>query len=609
MAEAVGEALDRQESLVIEAGTGTGKTFAYLIPAMTCGRKTILSTGTRALQDQLFHRDIPALSAALGQPITIALLKGRANYLCHYRLSTARQSKQAARFAAELTRIERWSTRTRSGDKREVTDVPENSPVWPHVTSTVDNCLGQKCDFYDKCLVAKARRRAQNADLVVVNHHLLLADLAMKESGFDQFLPGASAFIIDEAHQLPDIAGMFFGVRLSTRALASLLDDIQVPAQALGGAPLLQALEIVRTLNLQLREAAPRQQGRYEYRQLVDSLESLLSQLHSALADLYERLQPLSESSPALENAHLRLYERLNELSQFSDLGSVEGLRWIDVNKQSISFNLTPLDTSTILGKMIAARDASWVLTSATLAVGEDFSHFTSRSGLDDARCVKLGSPYDLAARSMVYLPKQMPAPSSQQYTGDLMEAISPLLGMTRGGVFVLFTSHRALRAAADWVASRPGRLSGRPLLVQGEAPRDDILKRFRAAGNAVLLATGTFWEGVDVRGAALTMVVIDKLPFTSPGDPLLMARLEYLKRRGENGFMKHQMPQAVLALKQGVGRLLRDHSDYGVVVLGDPRLTQKFYGKQFLAALEPMPATESIAEVRRFFKSMEAPQ
>ncbi len=606
MAEAVSESLARRETLVIEAGTGTGKTFAYLIPALTSGLKTIVSTGTRALQDQLYHRDIPVLTAALGRPVTIALLKGRSNYLCLHRLAQARQKDDSHRYAKELTRIERWAALTRVGDKREVTDVAETSGVWSEVTSTVDNCLGQNCEFYEKCLVAKARRRAQSADVVVVNHHLLLADLAMKESGFDQFLPGASAFVIDEAHQLPDIAGHFFGIAFGTRALKSLLDDARVETTSVGGPGVTRCIDAVETCILKLRDAAPHAPGRYEFATLEAELESVLSQLRDALASLYEQIQPISELSPALDILALRLYERMSELARYCDQDGFEGLRWIDVSRQSLSLNLTPLDTSAILGNMIAARDAGWIFTSATLAVGEDFSHFTDRTGLANARCIKLTSPYDLAGRSMLYLPPNMPPPSDRDYTEAVMQAAMPVLKHTIGGVFILFTSHRALKLAAEWALANKSKTGRRELLVQGDAPRDDILNRFRANGKALLLATGTFWEGVDVRGQALTVVVIDKLPFTSPSDPLLMARLSYLKKRGENGFVQHQLPQAVLSLKQGVGRLLRDETDYGVVILCDPRLSQKSYGRQFLEALAPMPVTTRSSDIRKFFSQME---
>ena len=606
MASACGETLASGGTLVIEAGTGTGKTFAYLAPAITSGLKIIVSTGTRALQDQLFHRDIPLLTSAIGAPVAIALLKGRANYLCLHRLALARQRNDSSRFAAELDRIERWSSGTQTGDKSEVTDVAEQSGVWPWVTSTVENCIGPRCELYEQCHVVKARRQAQAADVVVVNHYLLLADLAMKETGFDQFLPGCDAFVLDEAHQLPDIAGQFFGVTLATRVLQSLLDETNVEAGTAGGPALTKAIGAGHTAILKLRDAAPHDPGRYELSAVEASVARPLQTLRQKLDAIYSALQPLSELSAGLDSIGVRLYDRLNELAQFIDDSGVEGLRWIEVGKHSLSLNLTPLDVSVTTGSLMQAQGAAWIFTSATLAVGEDFSHFTERLGLDHARSIKLESPYDLAARSLIYLPPDLPAPSASNYTDDVMHAVQPLASMTAGGMFVLFTSHRALRLAALWIERHPRKFGARTVLVQGEAPRDDLLKRFRAAGNAVLLATGTFWEGVDVRGSALTVVVIDKLPFASPGDPLVMARLAYLQRRGENGFIAHQLPQAVLSLKQGVGRLLRDDDDYGVIVLCDPRIGQKRYGKQFLNALEPMPSTTDLLAVDEFLRGFE---
>ena len=606
MAEACSDTLAANETLVIEAGTGTGKTFAYLAPAITSGLKTIVSTGTRALQDQLFHRDIPLLTQAIGAPVAIALLKGRSNYLCLHRLRLARHRSDSGRHAKDLERIERWAPQTRTGDKSEVTDVSETSGVWPWVTSTLENCVGQRCEFYEQCHVVTARRGAQGADIVVVNHYLLLADLAMKETGFDQFLPGCDAFVLDEAHQLPDIAGQFFGVSLSTRVLQTLLDEILVEAGAAGGRPLTKAVDACQTAVLKLRDAAPHEPGRYEFSAVEAAVARALAAIRRKLDAIYRAVQPLTELSAALDSVGIRLYDRLGELIQFVDDSGVEGLRWLEVGKHSVSLNLTPLDVSAITGSMMQGQDAAWIFTSATLAVGEDFSHFTDRLGLVGARAIKLESPYDLAGRSLIYLPPEMPPPSARNYTDEVMRAVKPLTSMTTGGVFVLFTSHRALRLAADWMKRRAGEFGRRQSLVQGEAPRDDLLKRFRAAGDAVLLATGTFWEGVDVRGKALTLVVIDKLPFASPGDPLVIARLEYLKRRGENGFMTHQLPHAVLSLKQGVGRLLRDDDDYGVIVLCDPRIGQKQYGRRFLDALEPMPVTDDPAAVEFFFQRFE---
>lgn len=606
MAETVADSLLKREQLIIEAGTGTGKTFAYLLPALLSGTRTIVSTGTRALQDQLFHRDLPVLTEIIGRPLRIAILKGRSNYLCRQRLDSVGERKDAQIFKRELASIVRWSRGSSTGDIREVVDVAETSGVWPSVTSTLDNCVGGKCEQYDSCFVVKARRTAQAADLVVVNHHLLLADLAMKESGFDQFLPGADAFIVDEAHQLPAIAAQFFGIRFSTRAVGNLLDEVEVEAMTRGGPVMRSAVQELRTSLLKFRDCAPREPGRYEFSNVSSKILPGLANLRDAMTALYDALLPLSELSPALEMLSLRFYERLLEINQFNNLDDFHGMRWLDVARQSLSLNLTPLDSSEKTRALLETQNAAWIMTSATLAVGEDFSHFSSRMGLTDAHTVKLASPYDLEARSLIYLPVDMPAPAAAGYTKAVMQVVDDLAGLTKGGIFVLFTSYRALNEAADLpIVRRLGK--HREILVQGTAPRDALLSRFREHGNAILLATQTFWEGVDVKGTALTSVVIDKLPFTSPADPLLQARLAYLKQQGLNGFSEHQLPQAVLSLKQGAGRLIRDASDYGVVTLCDPRIQQKSYGRAFLKALQPMPACNDLNQIRRFFAAMEA--
>ncbi|MEM1261883.1 MAG: ATP-dependent DNA helicase [Pseudomonadota bacterium] len=607
MAETVESVLDQTETLLIEAGTGTGKTFAYLAPLLTSGKRAIVSTGTRALQDQLFHRDLPTLAKAMGQPIDVALLKGRGNYLCMERLASASQRDTARRYGKELATIREWSKATDSGDRAEVDAVAEDSPVWSWVTSTLDNCLGQKCEFYDRCFVTRARREAQAADMVVVNHHLLLADLAMKEAGFDQFLPGAEAFVVDEAHQLPDIAGQFLGTTVSTVALAAMVDEAAVDAIALGGPPLATATAAASTALMQLRTAAPHERGRYEFAVHEAALRPALDQLLAALRDLIACLEPYAGESAVLANAVQRLAERVTDIGRFGDVEGYEGLRWVDVGPRGIRLHVTPLDTADITAAMITARGASWVFTSATLAVNEDFSHFAQRLGLNDARSVKLESPYPLAERSLIFLPGGLPAPSSKDHPEAVMVHTTPLLKLTSGGAFFLFTSYRALNAAAAWLKHNANSVAGRPILVQGTLPRDALLRQFRRAGNAVLLATSTFWEGVDVPGKALSLVVIDKLPFASPADPLLQARIEHHRRRGENAFAEHQLPQAVLALKQGVGRLLRDASDYGVVALCDPRLTEKSYGKVFLSALSPMPVANTVAAVRSFYRELDS--
>ncbi len=605
MAEAVAETIANLDRLVIEAGTGTGKTFAYLLPAIMSGRKTIISTGTKALQDQLFHRDLPLIGKAIGQPVKTALLKGRANYLCLHRLEQL--DEYPAELIDDINDIKEWRYRTDSGDRAELIDVAEDSPAWPLVTSTAENCLGQKCPVYSECHVVKARREAQEADLVVVNHHLLLADLAMKEAGFVEFLPGADAIIIDEAHQIPDLAVQFFGVALGSRELERLVEETRAATLPFSDAEMQRRIDKLHTAIRVLRAESPREEGRHELGEVLPELREPLDKLRLAIGELSTALQDLVDTSVDIEKLQQQLLGMGERLALLVSDDAWDGLRWLEVNARSIRMNLTPLDVSATLSGLIDNDHQAWIFTSATLAVGEDFSHFTSRMGLGGAMGLTFPSPYAVETNGLVYLPPGLPMPSDPFHTSAMLEAVTPLLDVTDGGMFCLFTSHRALNSARKWFRSNKSVLSGRKLLVQGSAPRDDLLRRFRNEGNAVLLGTGSFWEGVDVRGQALTIVAIDKLPFGSPADPLMMARLEFIRRNGGNGFTEHQVPQAVLAMKQGAGRLLRDQNDYGVVVLCDPRITGKSYGRQFLNSFEPMPSTSSQEDVERFLREHEA--
>lgn len=599
MAEAIAEAIANSDNLVVEAGTGTGKTFAYLIPALMSGRKTIISTGTKALQDQLYHRDLPLVGKAIGRPVTTALLKGRANYLCPQRLDQV--TDPAPALLDDINEVREWRYRTTSGDIAELTVIPEDSPIWPLVTSTADNCLGQKCPEYSNCFVVKARKAAQEADLVVVNHHLLLADLAMKEEGFVEFLPSADAIILDEAHQVPDLAVQFFGVTLGSREMERIVDEVRAATLPFTQPELNRRIDALQTAIRNLRADAPRKEGRYELTEVLTELRAPLAALASTLNDVHIALAELADASIELEKIHDQLVGMAERLAILASDDTWDGLRWLEIHPRSLRLNLTPLDVSSKLRALIDNGFQSWIFTSATLAVGEDFSLFGSRMGLAGVAGLTFPSPFALEQNGLIYLPEDLPQPSDPGHTDAMLEAVTPLLDLATGGMFCLFTSHRALNKAKQWFKSHKSALGGRTLLAQGDAPRDDLLRRFRQMGDAVLLGTGSFWEGVDVRGPALSVVAIDKLPFASPADPLMMARLEYLRRQGANGFMEHQLPLAVLALKQGAGRLLRDHTDYGVVVLCDPRITAKRYGKMFLQCLEPMPSTSALNEVSSF--------
>ena len=604
MAEAVAEAIANSDKLVVEAGTGTGKTFAYLLPALLSGRKTIISTGTKALQDQLYHRDLPLISKAVGRPVKTALLKGRANYLCLQHVDQV--TDIATSLADDLNEVREWRYRTDSGDRAELIEVAEDSAVWPLVTSTADNCLGQKCPEYSKCHVVKARRAAQEADLVVVNHHLLLADLAMKEEGFVEFLPGAEAIILDEAHQVPDLAVQFFGVSLGSRELERLVEESRAATLSFSQPELHRRIDALQTAVRVLRAEAPREEGRHELSEVMPEIREPLETLRHALHDLHIAVVELGDASIELEKLHEQLAGAAERLAFLSSDDAWDGLRWLEVNPRSIRLNLTPLDVSTKLNGLIDNGFQAWIFTSATLAVGEDFSLFGSRMGLANVSGLTFPSPYNIQQNGLIYLPEGMPQPSDPGHTDAMLQAITPILDFTTGGMFCLFTSHRALNNARKWFRTHKPSLGGRVLLVQGDAPRDDLLRRFRQHADAVLLGTGSFWEGVDVRGQALSVVAIDKLPFASPADPLMMARLEFLRRQGGNGFMDHQLPLAALSLKQGAGRLLRDQNDFGVIVLCDPRISSKRYGKVFLQCLEPMPTTSALNEVSSFLAAHE---
>ncbi len=607
MAEAIADALGQNGKLVVEAGTGTGKTFAYLLPALMSGRKTIISTGTKALQDQLYHRDLPLIGEAVGRPVTTALLKGRANYLCLHRLDTIAGHSAAGSVAADLHQVHQWRHRTITGDRAELTDVAEDAAVWPLVTSTTENCLGSKCPSYQECHVVKARRAAQESDLVVVNHHLLLADLALKEEGFIEFLPGAEAIILDEAHQIPDLAAQFFGISLGSRELERLFDELRGATMPVSQPALQRRIDKAQTALKVLRADAPHAEGRYELSAILADIRQPLDHLRGALQTLQEGVIQVAETSIEIDKLHERLLGVIEKLSHLASDDTWDGLRWLDVKQRSIRLHLTPLDVAETLRGLINNDQQAWIFTSATLAIGEDFSHYTERMGLSALTGLTFPSPYALEEHALIWLPPGLPQPSDHDHTAAMLERVLPLLKMTTGGMFCLFTSHRALNVARKWIRTRRKRLDGRPLLVQGDAPRDDLLRRFREHGNAVLLGTGSFWEGVDVRGPALTIVAIDKLPFASPADPLMMARLEFIRRHGGNGFTEHQLPLAALALKQGAGRLLRDQNDFGVVVLCDPRITGKSYGSVFLKCLEPMRSTESKTEVRQFLAAHES--
>ena len=657
MSLAILEAIATSGTAVLEAGTGVGKTAAYLVPSMLAGGKVILSTGTKALQDQLFNRDLPNVRDALGLPIKAALLKGRSNYLCFHHLERTNQdatllaSRQEVR---DLAQINRFRTLTSTGDKAECATVPETAPIWMRVTSTRENCLGSECSFHSDCFVLKARREAQDADVVVVNHHLFFADLVLREEGATELLPSAQTIVFDEAHQLPDTATMFFGESVSSAQLMDLLRDTKAigmshardachwPDQI---APVEKALK-------DLRLCFDGGISKWSQTQLPDShpLWQALPTLRDRLRELRDLLHLHAERSADLANLHRRADELMQRLCAWGhpERAHEPELCWLDVSQLGFQLHRTPISVADVFrrqrlgeaagpdgdhtttdddgpawsddgdAQQAAAAQAvdtphtpqdmprkAWVFTSATLAVKNDFKHFQEALGLQDAHCAAWSSPYDYPQQAMLYVPKDMPAPTSPDFTDAVVNAAWPLIVANGGRAFLLCTSHRAVQRATETLRKRIEAENAQlTVLMQGDGPRPMLLDEFRRLRRAVLVGSHSFWEGIDVKGDALTLVVIDKLPFAPPDDPVLAKRMELLEQRGGNPFMEHQVPQAIIALKQGAGRLIRSETDHGVLMIGDTRLVDKPYGRRIWQSLPPMRRSRVQAEALEFLRS-----
>ncbi|WP_420956354.1 ATP-dependent DNA helicase [Burkholderia gladioli] len=624
-------------TLIVEAGTGTGKTYAYLVPAMLWGGKVIVSTGTKHLQDQLFQRDIPTVRDALAVPVTIAMLKGRSNYLCHYYLQrTADNGRLPTRQdTAYLQEIVRFAKLTRSGDKAELASVPETAPVWSMVTSTRDNCLGQDCPHYKECFVMQARREAQQADVVVVNHHLFFADIMLRDTGMAELLPSANTIIFDEAHQLPETATLFFGETLWTTQMLELARDTVVEGLAHArdavewvklGAALERAARdvrlafadggVVRVSLAQLGEDHPLFAA-------LDDVDAALDALASALAGQAERAESLGaclrrarelqgilagwvapDAAAASAAKTVKVAAAGGEAAEAKRDDPDEKVRWVEVFSQTVQLHETPLSVAPIFAKQRAGVPRAWIFTSATLSVRGDFTHYAAQMGLSSRRSMTLPSPFDYPAQGLLYVPRDLPQPSSPMFTDAVFDAALPAIEASGGGVFMLCTTLRAVnRIASKLRETIEARGWNMPLLVQGDASRTELLDRFRAYGNAILVGSQSFWEGVDVRGDALSLVVIDKLPFAPPDDPVLAARLDALTKKGLSPFAVHQLPQAVITLKQGAGRLIRAETDRGVLMICDTRLVNKPYGRRIWQSLPPFKRTREIDVVREFFE------
>ncbi len=609
MAQAIAEAISTNRQLITEAGTGTGKTYAYLVPALLAGGKVVISTGTKNLQDQLYQRDLPTVRDALKVPVSTALLKGRSNYLCHHHLERAQSDGRftTREDARHLAKIVKFAGITQTGDKSEASNVPETASVWMQVTSTRDNCLGQECPHHKDCFVLKARKEAMRADVVVVNHHLFFADLMLRDEGLAELLPACNTVIFDEAHQLPETASLFFGESISTSQLTELARDTRLEAANSGRdfTALPAATDALDKSARDLRLAFKQNEGRMNASAMENwpGWTDAILALEDRLQQLNKLLQQQAERSEELENCWQRGQALAQKIMEWQDLQQVGKVRWLEIFHHSVQLNTTPLSIAEIFADQIKGHPRAWIFTSATLSVKQDFSHYQSEMGLPDAQTACWESPFNYPEQALLYVPRNMPDPNHPDYTEAVVKATLPLIEASNGRAFLLFTSLRAMQRAHDILMAQLERNQIEfPLMLQGEGSRNELLDRFRQHGNAILLGSQSFWEGVDVRGEALSLVVIDKLPFASPDDPVLAARLAQITRQGRNAFMEYQLPRTVINLKQGAGRLIRDETDRGVLMICDPRLISKSYGKRIWQSLPPFRRTRELQDAVNFF-------
>ncbi|WP_041954112.1 ATP-dependent DNA helicase [Vibrio parahaemolyticus] len=608
MAEAVSSAIKEQSQLVVEAGTGTGKTFAYLVPALLSGKKVIISTGSKNLQEQLYHRDLPLMVNALGFYGQVALLKGRSNYLCLDRLSRqmveSHTNESDPTLLTQLVKVRSWSSETKTGDLGDCEDLPEDSMIIPTITSTNDNCLGKECPSYTDCFVLKARKRAMDSDIVVVNHHLFLADLAIKETGFGELIPEADVFIFDEAHQLPDIASEYFGQSVSSRQIHDLAKDIEIAyrteakdmrqLQKVGDKLLQSAMDMRIVLGEpgfrgNWREAMQSEFIKRELVRLTDSLDLAIDVLKLALG-----------RSQLLDTAFERANLIKGRIDRVCDVDITGYSYWYDTSPRHFTLHITPLSVADKFHEQIEIKQGAWIFTSATLAVSGDFKHFTDRLGLKPKQQFSLPSPFDYEKQARLCVPRYLPEPNSPGLADKLVRMLAPVIEENDGRCFFLCTSHSMMRELGEKFRE----VLDLPVLMQGEMSKQKTLAEFMELGNALLVATGAFWEGIDVRGDALSCVIIDKLPFTAPDDPLLKARIEDCRLRGGEPFAEVQIPDAVITLKQGVGRLIRDQKDHGALIICDNRLVTRDYGGTFLGSLPPIPRTRDLERIKAFLKA-----
>ena len=608
LAIAIAEAIANKTTLVAEAGTGTGKTFAYLLPCLLSGKKALISTATKTLQDQLYQKDLPTLVRALGLSARIQNLKGRANYICQHRVALHAEEGQfqTPQCAHEVLHVRDKLSQMKDGERSELPEISEDSPVWHYVTSTTENCLGAECPNHDTCFLVKARKRALEADIVVINHHLFFADSRLKQEGFGELLPGVDAVIFDEAHQLAEIATNFNGERIGTRQFRDLLDDIigEWPVLDLANQPLKILSHKADQLIDELLTSLPSREERISWDEVVRN-KNFMAAWDKWLTLKDELSQCFKEDSIAEVPGLSRCKERLDELEKillsFTQPNN-NTIKWIERFKHTLVFHATPYDIAKHFSELLEQQSCAYVFTSATLTMASSFDCFCKPLGLNKAQTLLLPSPFNFQEQALLYLPRGLPDPKNSSYYESLLEKALPVIEACGGRCFFLFTSHKALKQVAQML----GNTLNYPLLIQGEEAKPILLARFRQLGNAVLLGTATFWEGVDVKGEALSCVIIDKLPFASPVDPVTRGRMAYLKDRGLSGFDELSLPNAVIALKQGVGRLIRDITDKGVLMIADPRLTGREYGRHILASLPQLPRTRDEQKVLAFIKDLE---
>ena len=611
MAQAIADALNQQDILITEAGTGTGKTFAYLVPALLQGGKVIVSTGTKNLQDQLYWRDIPQLRELLPIPITIALLKGRANYICRHRLEQTLESGmlESREQVDALHKIEFFSRVTKTGDKNDLPEISENHAIWNWVTSTRENCLGSECDHYQECFLVKARKEAQQADLLVVNHHLFFADVMLRDTGLAELLPAANTIIFDEAHQLPEVASLFFSEKISSAQIHdlcrdALLEGVQHARDACAWPQISSEVEhAVHDLRLSLTRS-----GRLSVQQIPEpkAFFSALENLEQKILTLKQALEKNAERAESLQQCAQRATELLQQLQNWGQANDKHAVYWLDIFSHSLQLYKTPLAIDQLFAQQRANTQCSWIFVSATLSVNGDFSHYQQQMGLNSAKTICLASPFNYAQQGLLYVPEQMPLPNSPIYHESLLKIIVPILEQTEGRAFLLCTTLSAMKILYERLQEIfAQRNLSFPLLMQGTRSKRTLLDEFCKAGNAVLIGSQSFWEGVDVPGNALSVVIIDKLPFAPPDDPIVAARLQQLARDGRNGFMEYTLPQAVIDLRQGCGRLIRHEQDQGLLVIADPRIVQKSYGSKMWRSLPPFKRTRDWKVVNDFLQQL----